>query len=537
MAVPLRAVALLLPATFLRAQQEVVIHSRAYTPPSAILRSETTLVEADLTVRDSQGRTITNLHASDFQVFDNGRPQVITAFSELRSDGKSATPEPSATAENIPPADIPPPAPKYITFFFDDSHLSSPAMLFVRRAAHAFIEKGLKPTDWTSIVTISSVGDLDFTNDAKLFADKLDHLQSHVRPEIPAKCGVGATDSFIVLQNLDYPTIERAIDAATPCACGGAETPMQCRAKATPLARQLAETMWEQTQAESINTISALGFAAKKLSEVNGTRILVLTSSGFLIPAGEPAMEKFVDGAVHWNIVVHALDAGGLQASTQGLLRQSLFWTPMEKVTDGTGGHFFKNTNDLAGAMDLAANPEVTYLLAFNPGPRDGKFHTLKIQFKSKRPESVQFRPGYFSPRDDQKTSSRAAMDAAVFSKDTLRELPAAVSVKPGDKSVSVTVAIDVGGLQFVVNNGRHVQQLVFLMTLLDSNGAFITGKEAIMDLALTDEKLASLQEEGLKAVATLNAPAGTYQLRAIVREGMKGALAASTLPVDLHSN
>jgi hypothetical protein len=207
----------------------------------------------------------------------------------------------------------------------------------------------------------------------------------------------------------------------------------------------------------------------------------------------------------------------------------------MEKVTDGTGGHFFKNTNDLAGAMDLAANPEVTYLLAFNPGPRDGKFHTLKIQFKSKRPESVQFRPGYFSPRDDQKTSSRAAMDAAVFSKESLHELPAAVSVKPGDKSVSVTVAIDVGGLQFVVNNGRHVQQIVFLMSLLDSNGAFVTGKEAIMDLALTDEKLASLQEEGLKAVATLNAPAGTYQLRAIVREGIKGSLAASTIPVDLH--
>jgi VWFA-related protein len=536
MALPLRAAAFPLLATFLRAQQEVVIHSHAYTPPSAILRSETTLVEADLTVRDSQGRTIPNLHASDFQVFDNGKPQVITAFSELRSDGKPATSAPAAPTEKMPPAEIPPPAPKYVTFFLDDSHLSSPAMLFVERAAHAFIAKGLKPTDWTSIVTATGVGDLDFTNDAKLFADKLDHLQSHTRAEVPSKCGVGATDSFIVLNNLDVPTIERAIVAAIPCACGGAETPGQCRAKAIPLAYSNASAMWEQTQAESINSISALGFAAKKLSEVNGTRILVLTSSGFLIRSGEPAMEKFVDGAVRWNIVVHALDAGGLQSSTQGLLRQSLFWTPMEKVTDGTGGHFFKNTNDLAGAMDLAANPEVTYLLAFNPGPRDAKFHTLKIQFKSKRPESVQFRPGYFSPRDDQKTSSRAAMDAAVFSRETLRELPAAVSLKPGDKSVSVTVAIDVGGLQFVVNNGRHVQQLVFLMTLLDLNGAFVTGKEAIMDLVLTDEKLASLLEEGLKAVATLNAPAGTYQLRAIVREGMKGALAASTLPVDLQA-
>jgi VWFA-related protein len=529
--VPLAALLLLLQAP----PQEVVIRSHAYTPPTATLRSETTLVEADLTVRDSQGHTIPNLHASDFEVFDNGVAQKITAFSELRSDGKPAAPKPATAGENIPPADIPPPSPKYVTFFFDDNHLSNSGMLFVERAAHAFIAKGLKLSDWTSIVTTSGTGDLDFTNDPKLFAAKLDHLQSHTRAEVPSKCGVGATDSFIVLNNLDAPTIERAIDAAIPCACGGAETPAQCRAKAIPLAYSNANAMWEQTQAESINSISALGFAAKKLSEVNGTRILVLTSSGFLIRAGEPAMEKFVDGAVRWNIVVHALDAEGLAARTQGLLRQSLFWTPMEKVTDGTGGHFFKNTNDLAGAMDLAANPEVTYLLTFNPGPRDGKFHTLKIKFKSKRPESVQFRPGYFSPREEQKTSPRAALDAAVFSKETLREVPAAVTLKPGEKSVAVTVSIDVGGLQFVVNSGRHVQQLVFLMTLLDSTGNFVTGKEAIMDLALTDEKLASLQEEGLKAVATLTAPAGTYQLRTIVREGMKGALTASTLPVDLH--
>jgi VWFA-related protein len=530
MTLSLRAVAFLLLATSLRAQQEVVIRSHAYTPPSAILRSETTLVEADLTVRDSQGHAIPNLHASDFQVFDNGVPQKIIAFSELHSDGK-----PAAASESIPPAEIPPPAPKFVTFFFDDNHLSSAGMLFVERAARAFIAKGLKASDSTSIVTASGQGDLDFTNDAKLFADKLDHLQSHTRAEVPSKCGVDATDSFIVLNNLDAATIERAIAAATPCACGGSETPAQCRAKAIPLAYANANAMWEQTQAQTIDTISALGFAAKKLSQVNGTRILVLTSSGFLIRAGEPAMEKFVDGAVRWNIVVHALDAGGLAAKTQGLLRQSLFWTPMEKVTDGTGGHFFKNTNDLAGAMDLAANPEVTYLLAFNPGPRDGQFHTLKIKFKSKRPESVQFRPGYFSPRDDSKTSTRAAMDAAVFSKETLREVPAAVSIRPAEKSVSVTVAIDIGGLQFVVHDGRHVQQIVFLMTLLDSTGAFVTGKEAIMDLALTDEKLASLQEEGLKAVATLTAPAGSYQLRTIVREGMKGALAASTLPVDIH--
>src|SRR5271163_4934122 len=131
MALPPRAVAFLLSTMLLRAQQEVAIRSHAYTPPTATLRSETTLVEADLTVRDSQGHTIPNLHASDFDVLDNGVPQKITAFSELHSDGKPAAPTPAIAGENIPPADIPPPAPKYVTFFFDDNHLSGSGILFV----------------------------------------------------------------------------------------------------------------------------------------------------------------------------------------------------------------------------------------------------------------------------------------------------------------------------------------------------------------------------------------------------------------------
>ncbi len=221
-------------------------------------------------------------------------------------------------------------------------------------------------------------------------------------------------------------------------------------------------------------------------------------------------MERFVDGAMRWNIVIHALDASGLNADVAGLtglLYQTFFWTPLEKVTDSTGGHLFKNTNDLTGAMELAANPEVTYLLAFNPGARDGKYHTLKIRFKSKRPETIQFRHGYLSPPDSPiKVSNRAPLDAAVFSQENLTEIPAFVTLAPGP-SVSITIIVDVKHLQFTTYADRHAQQIVFLMTLLDTNGAFVTGKEALMDLALTDAKLASLEREGLKAVATLTAP------------------------------
>lgn len=539
MAIPRAAILLL---SLLQSRQEVVIHTRAYSPPTT-LRAETNLVETPITVRDwALGHAVPGLHASDFEVLDNGIPQKITAFSELSSNGQSVAPLSAPAIESPPPAAIPPPTPRYVTFFFDDFH--GGAGLFVTKAARAFIAKGLKPGDHLSIVTASGQGDLDFTEDARLFAERIDHLASHERTEVPATCGVNAVESYIFLQKLDGSTIERTIDAAMPCAqCVSNQVPgqrpgppsMACRSVAMGIAESAATTMWEQTQAQTLNTISALGFAAKKLSQVNGTRILVMNSGGFLIRPNEPQMEHFIEGCVHWNIVVHAVDSRGL-GPAPGLLRESLFWMPMEKVTDGTGGHFFKNNNDLAAAMDLATNPEVTYLIAFNPGARDGKFHTLKIKLKAHRGDDVQFRPGYFSPPDQTAAlSARAPLDDAVFSKQTLQDIPAIVIVSARPASVSVAIKLDVNHLQFAADKGRHVQQIVFLMTLLDENGAFVTGKESIMELALTDAKLASMQKEGLRATVTLAAPAGAYQVRTIVREAMKGSLAASTTPIDLR--
>jgi hypothetical protein len=120
-------------------------------------------------------------------------------------------------------------------------------------------------------------------------------------------------------------------------------------------------------------------------------------------------------------------------------------------------------------------------------------------------------------------------MDDAVFFKQTMHEIPVIVTLaagppKDGDIPVSIGLNVDVKGLQFAVLNGRHMQQIAILTTLLDANGGFVTGKESILELALTDEKLASLKRDGLKTVATFNAPPGIYQVRTVVREGMKGS-------------
>jgi len=106
-----------------------------------------------------------------------------------------------------------------------------------------------------------------------------------------------------------------------------------------------------------------------------------------------------------------------------------------------------------------------------------------------------------------------------------------------GAVPITVKVTLDLRDVPFTRSNGRHFQQIVFLTTLLDEKGEFVTGKESIMDLALTDDRLDSLKKDGLKAIVTLKAPGGVYQVRTIVREGVKGHLAAMTTPVEVRTN
>jgi VWFA-related protein len=453
--------------------QEVVIHTHPYTPPSLILHAQTDLVEAGLTVRDANGHAVSGLKASDFEVFDNGVPQTITAFSETRSDTSRA----------------PAPAARFVTFFFDDLHMGVLNLPFVKQAAHAFADKHLRPGDRMSIDTTSGTEFLDFTDDARLFAHKVDALNLHSHPS---------------LSRDDY-------------------------------------------QNDSVNTLAALESAAKRLSEMPGARVLLFVSAGFIMHIGiandvQPQVDKLIDAAVRWNVAIPAIDAKGLSDLPPQIL--AAMNRPLREISFGTGGHLFENSNDLQGSMELAANPEVTYSLGFTPGVRDGKFHALKIRFTSKRQESLEFRPGYFSSKDDgaeKKLAARAAFDAAVFSNETLRGVPTAVSLaggapKDGAVPVSIGITVDVNGLQFATDHGRHVQQLVFLVALLDSSGGFVTGKESIVDLALSDAKLASFKRDGLKTVATLDAPPGVYRVRTVVREAVKGGLAAITTAVELRA-
>lgn len=483
--------------------QEVRIRTYPYEPPSTVLRAEVNLVEAPLTVRDASGHTVGGLHASDFKVLDNGVAQPITAFSELHAGGRSASSNPRQSQDA--PASVAPqerPEPRYIECFFDDLHTYNrdgavtkvPAGVeFLKHAARDFIGQGVRANDWLSIATASGQDELDFTQDAGQFAKKFESLHSR------AYAASGAA-----------------------------------------------------YQVQALNTIAALGEAVNKLSVAPGARMLVMISHGFYSREGQPQMEKIFDAALRASITVNAIYAFGLDVTPAELgpaafiAQDNQRWLngiTMQDLAERTGGHFFKDTNGFGRAMAEAVYPDSTYLIAFRPGEPDGKMHRLKIRFRVNRPDTLEFRQSYYSRRDDdheKKLAARAAMDEAVLGTTALRDVAAAVTLaggrpKNGAVPVSIGINVDVNRLQFAADHGRRAQQLVFIMALLGPAGGFVTGKESIMDLALTDAKLAALKKDGLKVSGRLEAPPGVYRVRIVVREGMKGQMAADSAMVELR--
>ncbi len=143
------------------------------------------LVVVRAVVRDSQGHAVGNLHQEDFQIFDKGKPQVITHFDveqpgamaararqkSEESSGASPSVETSSATGNAPAAPE-----RFVAYLFDDVHLEFGDLARVREAAERHFAT-LKPTDRAAIYTTSGVTDLDFTDDHSKLHEALLRLQ------------------------------------------------------------------------------------------------------------------------------------------------------------------------------------------------------------------------------------------------------------------------------------------------------------------------------------------------------------------------
>jgi len=530
------------------------------------------LVLVRAVVRDPQGRAMGTLGKDDFQLFDNGKPQVIRHFA-VEQPASPAAKEPAAALSTLAASPVVPPQvpDRFVIYLFDDVHLDSKYLLPARAAAERHIAT-LRPTDRAAIFTTSGQRNLDFTDDRAQLHEALARIQPHPILNLGvAQCPYMTYYMADQIINLHDDEI-LSVAAQDVVNCGGLNVtiaPAGVAAAAQQAAMQQAQSAALQAyslgDAESRLVLEALKDTVRRLAVTPGQRTLVLISPGFITPQLEDKVSDIIEKAVRSNITISALDARGLYAldamddiSRQGganplLLQQEFMYATssessnqlvLGELADGTGGAYFHNNNDLdEGFRRVAAAPEFYYVLGFSPQnlKLDGHYHKLKVTLRDPQNFTLQARRGYYAPKHlaDPAEQDKQEIEEALFSHDELHDIPIQLHTqffKSSSDSAKLTVVahIDVKGLHFRKVDGRNLDNLTVVSALFNRNGDFIEGSKKILEMRLKDDTLEHKLGPGVNMRTSFDVKPGGYLVRLVVRDDEDRMMSAQSGAVEI---
>jgi VWFA-related protein len=517
------------------------------------------LVTIPVVVRDAQGRALGNLGKDDFQLFDNGKPQVIAKFSVERAggvEGRTAAGAARAPGSiNRPAAAIPE---RYIAYVFDDLHLGAGDLMRVRDAAARRLASSLRPADRAAIYSTSGATTVEFTADQDLLRAGLATLMPRPRrADHLGECpDITLYQADMMVNKNDAVALNAAIADARQCNPGASQEAL------FQMATLAARRMLNLGEEDARRGIEALRDAIRALEVRAGQRSIILVSPGFLKPGAQTYANELTQYAIQAKVTIGALDARGLwtdpgldasqkPGSADSAIMRSSFASSsasaesnvMAELADATGGRFFENSNDLdAGLQQLAAAPEFVYELGFAPQnlKLDGKYHPLKVKLAAPKGLNVQARLGYFAPQrlHDAAAQAKEEVRNALFSREELKELPVELLARgfkqPAGKSqIIVWARVSLKEIKLRLADGRSCNEVKLVSAVFDADGKMVAGQEQVVDMRLSEATLAANRETGLTLRSDFIVKPGPYLVRMVVRDAEGQQITAQNSSID----
>jgi VWFA-related protein len=412
------------------------------TPPLDIpndagrLRIETQEVLVPVVVRDKSGHALGNLTKDDFTVLDEGKTRAITGFNVIES-AQTAGPRPGAGPLPAGPdiTGINPAAPnRFLIFLFDDRHVSNSDLAIAQKAAIHMMDEPFENTDYAAVLSLSGANS-GITRDRTVLKTAIMKLSVHQASKHGEEdCpNVDYYSADKIIHQHDPIEFQLAVLKAKKCSHLNIFQPSQAPNLSgnvsdpgdpfQRMAMAAATRELQEGEEDAHQTLVQIETVVRAMTKLQGQRVMILLSPGFLSLAPDAIAFKseLLNEAAGANVVINALDVRGLYVgnvdASQGesaALSQSIGQTSsdhlagmqasenaMAELSNGTGGTFFHNSNDLLGGLkSLAAAPEYVYLLGISLRDvnANGTFHHLKVKV-NRRDLDVQARRGYFAPK------------------------------------------------------------------------------------------------------------------------------------------
>ena len=551
-------------------QPEVVSHEAPAT-----FSSRVNLVSVPVVIRDREGRAVGGLRQEDFQLFDKGKPQVITKFTIQTSTSATTTAASAASvavdgAGPSAAASKPELPDRYVAYFFDDIHMQPGDLLNARQAANKHLDHALDAGMRAGVFTTSGRTTQGFTNDIAKLHDAVNRIQPWVSAIDKQECLKISYYLADVLINQEHSLQPSRINPNSTLAAAVYGEASHCLSPLDPpppplvisYAWQTASRSLQFGMSETMSGLTVLTDLIDKMSALPGSRTFVMVSPGFVIAAEHRTSENdILDKAIRASVAINALDIKGvytplrtpaLDTESRG---ESIAFTQayndeaarssdiLAELADGTGGTVHNDNGFEEGLKELAARPEYVYVLGFSPDnlKLDGTYHALKVKLKEAAKFDIEARRGYWAPSHavDPAEASKEELKETLFSRDEISDIPLdlhAEFFKPsGAKAeISVVAHLDAKVLKFRKAEERNNDTLTVVTGLFDQNGNYISGIERVVELRLRDQSLQVLQGSGMSVEQSFSVSPGRYIVRVVVKDSEGHTTAARNTGIEV---
>jgi VWFA-related protein len=522
-------------------------------PPIVIESVQVNVVNVEVFVTGRDGRPITGLSISDFEVLEDGKPVGITNFFAAVGGHPTVVPAAPAgpatgTEEQAP--QLPEEQVLELVFYIDNGNLTIARRNAIFEQIRSLLKQGLK-TGRTQVLLATSGGAVrvrqPFTSDEQVLLAAVGRLEHEV-----GQASGGTERNSLLTRMMGSASFPSAV------AGGSGRGQSQDFEKENALSvQESARAAAEQAYQEARVSLKALTQFVDSLAGLPGRKALVYVGQGVSMRPGEVMLREweaayrqydplfnatteankytvnreFNDllrranaGRITFYCIDGSPSVGGLTISSEqaaptadptvAVMNAQALRESLESMSGATGGRTLAAGPNLADTLTRTVEDLQTFYSVGYAAPHDadGKYHSIDVRVK-REGARVRHREGYLDKSTDERSVERNL--SALLHESASNPLGLAVAVTPEEKqkgdtfAVKVLITVPLGNLVFLPRQATHEGSVSLWLATRDAEDRLSTPAKQTFPVRIPNEEL-----------QTALGQTGSFSFRMIVRKG-----------------